>query len=1169
MSCQNKMSTWLLLTLLFFILIQNLLVVPDVSAAEEGSRYLVSLKHKTTSDDWVEKKGFKTKAVKKLRAANALIVKLDSKEYKKLQADTDVEWIEKDSTVVTSTYQTSSIPDSELVPWGVSVIGSVYAQNNKITGQGIKIAVLDTGISTSHSDLHLSGGESFVEGVNSFDDDNGHGTHVAGTINAIPNNTGIVGIAPNAEIYSLKVLDSNGSGYYSSVVQAIDWCISNQINIISMSFGGTEDSQILHDMIQKASAQGILIVAAAGNQGAGSETEMYPARYPEVISVGSVGKTNQLSTFSSTGNELDLVAPGEEITSTTKDGNYGVQSGTSMAAPHVTGAAALLWSSNRQLSSEQVKDKLLETATPLGDMHEYGHGLVNVTKALGLAEEIVENPANPKIIKNKDEYANYLLTSFRKLQKRAIDQQDTALAKEIQSQYNEFQVLYNGLRDVPSKVTEAVYGVSQASVEQEYMETNKEVFTQLLTKYQQSLTSYSAIMESKVSSSGVNQASLGIQVCCTTGDGQTIFAGGSATVSVAREIPLLQMYVYVRNSSEMIVYEDTSLLYDPNLTSFTWQTSSSTEAGTYTIEFYFPQAPSENITFVVYVVAPLDAIPITLDSPIDVNQTGSDQLFSFTPTETQTYRLFTGGYAGTTLGDTALELYSDPLLNNMIASSYDPMVTEILTELYYGQTYYIRLFNPYGGDIIARMVVSLPIVPTVISSNVPIDVDVPMKSYQLFSFTPSKTSAYKINTTYFGGSGSMDDTMLYLYSDPNLSQEIAFNDDSNGTLFSQLNLNLLGNTTYYIKLAGYGGGSVHARLSLLQLTNTFTSLSPNASIDLTMPSYTAGFISFTPASSGIYKLFTGKYGGYGGTNDTMIYLYSDSTLNSQLGVNDDANGTVFSELQYNMTAGTTYYIVLRGWSSTSFNARFTISGPTIIHSVQSWLDYPTYNGTISGIFRVQGWALDTEGVSKVEIWIDGILFGQAIYGDSREDVYSAYPSFNNHYGGYHLDMNSMLLTNGNHTMTVKETSLLGNLTQLTTRSFAVQNLDIQPPTVPSTLRTTSKTATSVGLSWLASTDNVGVIQYKVYNGSLLVGSTASTAFVVQGLTSNTLYALTVKAMDAAGNESQGSNIVYVYSGSYQYQYDTRGRIDYILLSSGQKLKHVYDANGNLLSVYIQ
>lgn len=120
-----------------------------------------------------------------------------------------------------------------------------------------------------------------------------------------------------------------------------------------MSFGGYENSEALHYAIQKANEKGIVVVAAAGNSGEGTETELYPARFSEVISVGAVDKTNRRANYSSTGSELDIVAPGSDILSTLKDGTYGVMSGTSMATPHVTGAVAAIWAKNK--SGQAVK----------------------------------------------------------------------------------------------------------------------------------------------------------------------------------------------------------------------------------------------------------------------------------------------------------------------------------------------------------------------------------------------------------------------------------------------------------------------------------------------------------------------------------------------------------------------------------------------------------------------------------------------------------------------------------------------------------------------------------------------------------------------------------------------------------------------------------------------
>jgi subtilisin family serine protease len=320
------------------------------------------------------------------------VMALTEEEYLSLQTNSDVVFIERDASVHIASegeilQEHNKIAtmknDSEAIPWGIHSIGAYLAQEYSTDGKSVRIAVLDTGIS-KHSDLQVMGGVSFVEETSSYSDDHGHGTHVAGTIGALSNQIGVIGAAPGSEIYSVKVLDKQGQGTYSQVIKGIEWAIEHDMQIISMSFGGTEYSQALEDAIKVAANRGILVVAAAGNRGAGEEMELYPARYDEVISVGAVNNAHQITNYSSTGSGIDLVAPGSEILSTTADGNYGVASGTSMATAHVTASAALLWSNHTDWSDIEIKNQLYNTATPLGDAHEYGQGLVNVAKALDL-----------------------------------------------------------------------------------------------------------------------------------------------------------------------------------------------------------------------------------------------------------------------------------------------------------------------------------------------------------------------------------------------------------------------------------------------------------------------------------------------------------------------------------------------------------------------------------------------------------------------------------------------------------------------------------------------------------------------------------------------------------------------------------------------------------------
>jgi minor extracellular protease Epr len=273
---------------------------------------------------------------------------------------------------------------AETVPWGVEKIGAPSVWGS-YTGSGVRVAVLDTGIDVKHPDLKVAGGASFVKGSKGYGDDNGHGTHVAGIIAALDNEIGVVGVAPGAELYAVKVLNKQGSGFISWVVAGIEWSISSGMQIISMSFGSTSDSTTLHRVITVAYSRGIVLVAAAGNSGPGYGTVEYPAKYGEVIAVGATDASDKAASWSSRGPELELVAPGVSIYSTYKGGTYATLSGTSMACPHVAGTVALMLQKKPGLKPYEVRERLQRSAVDLGSEgwdSTYGYGLVNAYKAV-------------------------------------------------------------------------------------------------------------------------------------------------------------------------------------------------------------------------------------------------------------------------------------------------------------------------------------------------------------------------------------------------------------------------------------------------------------------------------------------------------------------------------------------------------------------------------------------------------------------------------------------------------------------------------------------------------------------------------------------------------------------------------------------------------------------
>jgi subtilisin family serine protease len=263
--------------------------------------------------------------------------------------------------------------------WDLQAVQAPAAWNEGHTGKGIKVAVIDSGIS-AHPDLAIAGGVSTVGYTESYEDDNGHGTHVAGTIGAMRDGSGMVGVAPDVSLYAVKAMDNNGEGTLQDILEAIDWSIVNNMDIINLSLGTDTDSDIFHSIVDKADEQGIIIVGASGNSGTpdgSGNTVEYPAKYSSVIAVSAVDSSKSRASFSSTGEEVEFAAPGVDIVSTFPDGRYAVGSGTSMAAPHVAGLFALLKEKYPGETNGQLHEEMINYAEDLGDAGKdpwFGYG---------------------------------------------------------------------------------------------------------------------------------------------------------------------------------------------------------------------------------------------------------------------------------------------------------------------------------------------------------------------------------------------------------------------------------------------------------------------------------------------------------------------------------------------------------------------------------------------------------------------------------------------------------------------------------------------------------------------------------------------------------------------------------------------------------------------------
>ncbi|MBB5172583.1 S8 family peptidase [Texcoconibacillus texcoconensis] len=265
--------------------------------------------------------------------------------------------------------------------WPTNMIQAPRAWSQGLTGKGKKIGVLDSGIA-NHEDLNIKGGVAFTNYTDSYEDDNGHGTHVAGIIAALDNDIGITGVAPDSELYAVKVLNEENLGFMSHIITGIDWSIRHDMDIINLSLGSADHSSMLQQMTDKANDEGIVVVSAAGNSGTRSGTENtvnYPARYQSSIAVGAVDHRRNRATFSSTGPAVELSAPGVAINSTYLNNQYISMDGTSFAAPYVTGVAALLMEEEPNASNRQIRERLQNDSIDLGNEGRdtwYGFGLV-------------------------------------------------------------------------------------------------------------------------------------------------------------------------------------------------------------------------------------------------------------------------------------------------------------------------------------------------------------------------------------------------------------------------------------------------------------------------------------------------------------------------------------------------------------------------------------------------------------------------------------------------------------------------------------------------------------------------------------------------------------------------------------------------------------------------
>ena len=343
---------------------------------------------------------------------DVIAARIPLRSAEKLGRQPGVRYVELDRPVYSLEINVASAAEVQTLPWGID---RVFGDENYSfptwqypTESKIAVAVLDTGIDRNHEDLAVEGGRRFylvssgppwnrLRDDDKYDDVHGHGTHVAGTIAALDNDRGVVGVAPDVKLYAVKVLGDDGRGTTSTVVAGIEWAMEKNIPVLNMSFGSTTSSQTEEDACMAAYKAGHLLVSSAGNSGnkeGTGDTVGFPAKYDSVIAVAASDQGDERSwwdwanTGSSTGPAVELIAPGSQIKSTEPGDNYGTKNGTSMASPHVAGVAALVWAVDPDLTNVRVRQILRKTAEDLGlEQDHQGHGLVRADLAVRKAAE--------------------------------------------------------------------------------------------------------------------------------------------------------------------------------------------------------------------------------------------------------------------------------------------------------------------------------------------------------------------------------------------------------------------------------------------------------------------------------------------------------------------------------------------------------------------------------------------------------------------------------------------------------------------------------------------------------------------------------------------------------------------------------------------------------------
>lgn len=360
-----------------FLCISLFLIVLNINAFANENGYIVKFKDGFKPDDSAFEEANSEIGLYKIENKDIL----EKYEHK-------IEYVEENATLEFiddfNGVELLSLPEDEFYPeqWQVQAVNADYIWDFETYGNEVNVSVIDTGCNL-HDDIkdNVKGGFDYIRNGSPFEDNNGHGTHVAGIIASAHNDFGISGVAPKVNIYALKCVESG----YVTTVDMLAKAIKDAVDVydskvISMSIGTPAHFNAIYDSVRYAYDKGAVIVAAVGNITSSGYDYYFPAGYDEVIGVGSVGIYNNVSSFSLKNESVFVVAPGEKVKSLKGTNEYVYKSGTSQATPIVSGIVALMMSADNTLNTEHIKYIIKNTSTDLGESgydYTYGYGLIN------------------------------------------------------------------------------------------------------------------------------------------------------------------------------------------------------------------------------------------------------------------------------------------------------------------------------------------------------------------------------------------------------------------------------------------------------------------------------------------------------------------------------------------------------------------------------------------------------------------------------------------------------------------------------------------------------------------------------------------------------------------------------------------------------------------------